>query len=47
MFKKAIVRTPGKSMINGFTTAELGLPNYEKALVQHSEYIKALNECGL
>ena len=29
MFKKAIVRTPGKSMINGLTTAELDLPNYE------------------
>lgn len=47
MFKKAIVRTPGKSMINGLTTAELGLPNYEKALFQHAEYIKALGECGL
>jgi dimethylargininase len=47
MFKRAIVRIPGKSMINGLTTAELGLPNYEKALVQHADYIKALNECGL
>ena len=47
MFKRAIVRTPGKSIINGLTTAELGLPNYEKALVQHVEYIKALDECGL
>jgi len=47
MFKKAIVRTPGKSMINGLTTVKLGLPNYEKALVQHTEYIKALDECGL
>jgi len=47
MFKKAIVRTPGKSMINGLTTAELGLPNYEKALIQHKKYIKALDECGL
>ena len=47
MFKRAIVRTPGKSMINGLTTAELGLPNYEKALVQHAGYIKALDKCGL
>ncbi len=47
MFKRAIVRTPGKSMINGFTTAKLGLPNYEKALAQHAEYIKVLEECGL
>jgi len=47
MFKRAIVKTPGKSMINGLTTAELGLPNYEKALIQHKKYIKALDECGL
>jgi dimethylargininase len=47
MFKRAIVRTPGKSMINGLTSAKLDLPNYEKALDQHTEYIKALKECGL
>lgn len=47
MFKRAIVRTPGKSMVNGLTSAELGPPSYEKALVQHVEYIKALEECGL
>jgi len=47
MFKRAIVRTPGESMLSGLTTAKLGLPNYEKALVQHAEYIKVLEECGL
>tara|TARA_R110001583_G_scaffold21807_2_gene82495 strand:- start:46940 stop:47701 length:762 start_codon:yes stop_codon:yes gene_type:complete len=47
MFKKAIVRKPGKSMLKGLTTAELGLPDYEKALVQHAEYVKVLKECGL
>jgi len=47
MFTRAIVRTPGKSIINGLTTAALGVPNYEKALAQHSEYINALKECGL
>jgi len=47
MFKKAIVRKPGKSMLKGLTTAELGRPDYEKALVQHAEYIKVLKECGL
>ncbi len=34
-------------MINGLTSANLGLPDYEKALVQHAEYIGALQECGL
>lgn len=47
MFTRAIVRTPGKSMINGLTTAGLGLPNYERALIQHADYIEALKECGL
>ena len=47
MFKIAIVRKPGKSMLKGLTTAELGLPDYEKALVQHAEYVKVLKECGL
>jgi dimethylargininase len=47
MFSNAIVRKPGKSMINGLTTANLGAPDYELALVQHQSYIKALTECGL
>ncbi len=47
MFKKAIVRKPGKSMSKGLTTAELGLPDYEKALAQHAEYVKTLKECGV
>ena len=47
MFKKAIVRTPGKSMVMGISTAELGLPDYELALRQHASYIEALKACGL
>ena len=47
MFKNAIVRTPSKSMISGLSTANLGLPNYKKALQQHQNYIKALESCGL
>jgi len=47
MFKRAIVRTPGKSMIHGLSAAGLGLPDYQKALNQHEAYIKALQECGL
>ena len=47
MYKRAIVRTPGESMIRGLTTADLGIPNYKKALVQHANYIEALEECGL
>ncbi|CZH47851.1 TPA: N(G),N(G)-dimethylarginine dimethylaminohydrolase [Legionella pneumophila] len=48
MFKNAIVRTPSSTMINGLTTsADLGKPNYELALIQHQNYIKALSTCGL
>ncbi|MCF8372799.1 MAG: hypothetical protein K9H64_14335 [Bacteroidales bacterium] len=47
MFTKAIVRTPGKSMVNGLTTAGLGQPNYDLALAQHAAYIETLKQCGL
>jgi dimethylargininase len=47
MFTRAIVRTPGKSMVNGLTTAAMGPPDYEQALVQHAEYVEALRACGL
>jgi len=47
MFKRAIVRTPGKSMIYGLTTAGSGPPDYDLALLQHIEYVEALRNCGL
>ena len=47
MFEKAIVRTPGKSMVNGISTAGLGIPNYELAFLQHAKYIEALAACGM
>ena len=47
MFTNAIVRTPCRAMVEGITTAGLGVPDYENALVQHQDYIAALKECGL
>ncbi|MDF2677084.1 MAG: N(G),N(G)-dimethylarginine dimethylaminohydrolase [Bacillota bacterium] len=48
MFKNAIVRRPSRSLVDGITSApELGKPNYELALKQHDDYIKALEECGV
>jgi dimethylargininase len=47
LFSKAIVRTPCKNFINGLTTANLGLPDYDLALKQHQEYVDALKKCGL
>lgn len=47
MFTRAIVRTPGKSLVIGLSTAGLGVPDYHKALAQHEAYIAALESCGL
>ena len=47
MFKKAIVRKPCKNMVRGITSANLGKPDYVKALKQHEKYIEALEDCGL
>ncbi|MBL7478893.1 dimethylarginine dimethylaminohydrolase family protein [Legionella bononiensis] len=48
MFHNAIVRTPSASLIHGLTTsATLGVPDYELALIQHQNYINALAQCGL
>ncbi|MCM3766768.1 dimethylarginine dimethylaminohydrolase family protein [Neobacillus niacini] len=46
MFKHTIVKTPGKTYINGLTTSNLGAPKLEKALEQHKAYIEALKTCG-
>ena len=47
MFTHAIVRIPPASLANGISTANLGKPNYEKALRQHQAYVDALRFCGL
>ena len=47
MFTKAIVRPPAPSFAEGLTTADLGAPNYKRALEQHEEYCTALEQCGL
>jgi dimethylargininase len=48
MFKKAIVRRPARSLVNGITAhQELGKPDYNLALRQHDAYIQALERCGL
>ena len=47
VFTRAIVRTPGRSLVDGLTSANLGKPIYSKALDQHNAYIEALQDCGL
>jgi len=48
MFKNAIVRRPGRSLVNGITSApELGKPDDRLAIKQHDAYIRALKFCGV
>lgn len=48
MFKNAIVRRPGHSLVNGITSSlELGKPDYGLAIKEHDAYIEALKSCGV
>ena len=48
MFTNAIVRTPGRSIVEGLSDSKtLGLPNYNQAIIQHQSYIDVLTKCGL
>lgn len=47
MFSHAIVKTPCRAMVDGISAANLGRPDYQKALAQHADYIEALQACGL
>ena len=44
---KVIVRRPGNSLINGLTTANMGIPDMQLARQQHEEYVNTLRECGV
>lgn len=47
MFRKAIVRPPSSSFSQGLTSSDLGVPDLQKALIQHEAYCEALRSCGL
>jgi dimethylargininase len=48
MFNNVIVRKPCATILNGITSApELGKPNYDLALKQHANYVKALKICDV
>jgi dimethylargininase len=46
-FTHAIVRPPGRNFAAGLTSAAQGSPDVKRALEQHSDYVRALQECGL
>lgn len=48
LFSNALVRTPGHSIINGIDDyADLGRPDYERALAQHQAYVDLLSDRGV
>ncbi len=47
LFTKAIVRIPCKNMIEGLSSSKLGKPDFSMALIQHQEYVWALQDRGL
>lgn len=47
MFKTALVRKPCPNMVEGITEANLGKPDYHKALLQHARYVDVLRQLGL
>ena len=47
MFSRAIVCQPAPNFSTGLTTADIGTPDYERALKQHEAYCLALKQCGL
>jgi dimethylargininase len=47
LFTRAIVRTPGASLVDGLTSGGLGTPVYARALEQHAAYCEALESSGL
>ncbi|MBN2399273.1 MAG: N(G),N(G)-dimethylarginine dimethylaminohydrolase [Candidatus Aminicenantes bacterium] len=47
MFSRALLKKPCRNFVHGLSTAGLGLPDYEKALLQHAAYADALRSCGV
>ncbi|MGA2777807.1 MAG: arginine deiminase family protein [Steroidobacteraceae bacterium] len=46
-FERALTRLPGANFANGLTSAQLGRPDLDLALIQHAAYCEALRRCGL
>jgi len=46
-YSQAILRKPSPSIIHGITSADLGLPDFAKAMEQHVKYGQALESLGL
>lgn len=47
MFKNAIVRLPGRNIIDGLSSSGYARPDYKKACEQHAAYAETLKNLGL
>ena len=45
-FTNAIVRKPAKSINNGLRAVDIGKPNYDQMMLDHSDYVEALISAG-
>jgi len=46
-FTRALVRPPTENFADGLTSVSLGVPDFKRAVEQHSAYCDALRQCGL
>ncbi|MBS0418685.1 MAG: dimethylarginine dimethylaminohydrolase [Proteobacteria bacterium] len=46
-FTKALVRAPGRSVVNGLSSQTGPRPSFETIAAEHARYIEALKSCGL
>ena len=46
-FTNALVRSPGRSVINGLSTQTGPRPSFEAIASEHTQYVAALKRCGL
>jgi dimethylargininase len=46
-FTKALVRAPGRSVVNGLSSQAGPRPSFETIAAEHARYVEALGACGL
>lgn len=47
LYQTAIARKPGSNFASGISTSTLGIPDYQKAILQHESYVRLLRGIGL